>query len=667
VAPPPSGPKVVDVFGFIQESFRNDVFILTNAGDVRAVRELLPKIDVNVVDSRGNSGLHYAVSKGNMELVRLFLEHRCDVSVKNKADGHTALHWAVAKNDFEAVRLLLEKGGADVLCGDGRGYNAIHTASMHGHLNMLHYLVLKSTRRGERVDRGSLSQSDGLQDSDYTKQSENGHIGHYNDRFENSQEGLGYEGRCGPTESVSPSILKIIDLRDSKGHTALHWAAYKGHQFVVMYLMRQGADLNAQDSLGNTPLHWAAQQHQDEVVSILTRSGAEVKMGDSKGQKAEIHAVKKGHLNTWKNLMLIQQIPWKNSELGSRRVLQLSWAVPPTMLALGFLGCWWLPFWAWGLLGAMQIFAFLVYMQPLIRKTAVRNPLYQSLLVWGGLLNACYWLYYACTGAALFLQFHLLLPTFISLSALFGGLYLGSVQDPGVIAPIQAPEDAAFVQDLFAGRDPKLCPTCLCRRPIRSKHCGTCNRCVGGFDHHCNWINNCVGYRNYPAFLTFLFGIVVTEFLGIYMWILYLASILPQHLSIWRPWSVITHSSLVWKTSPDILYMLIILTPTWIIQCAALYTQMRNWIDGTNFLERGAPRKFSYLYQEGIYFNPFDLGFFGNMIEKFNPTTDYSRLFYDTDIGNVPLPPSQSCFSLSSSSSHSQGGSSAAGTRDLSV
>jgi hypothetical protein len=363
-----------------------------------------------------------------------------------------------------------------------------------------------------------------------------------------------------------------------------------------------------------------------------------------------IHALKKAYLATARNLLITQMVPWKISDLGSRSTLRTSWIVPPIMLITGLLSALWMPFWLWVLQGCIQIFLFMTYMTPLLRKTLVRNPAYQSVLVWGGALNALYWLYYTFMGySELFARVEVFIPVVLCMVSLFGGLFVASRANPGIIQPHMSSENAAFISDLFAGRDPKLCPTCLSRRPIRSKHCSTCNCCVGGFDHHCNWINNCVGYKNYPSFLTFLFGIVLTELAGIILWNAFLRAQFPS-----ATWSTFWwhHGSAIWEKYPDVVYMLCILTPTWIIQCMALYTQVRNWVDGTNFMERGAPHRFSYLRQEGQYFNPFDLGFVGNMIEKFKPTFDYSRLYYDADIGNVWL----SDEVASSSSSASQHG-----------
>lgn len=58
-----------------------------------------------------------------------------------------------------------------------------------------------------------------------------------------------------------------------------------------------------------------------------------------------------------------------------------------------------------------------------------------------------------------------------------------------------------------------ICPECEIVKPLRSRHCDVCNRCVGVYDHHCPWINNCVGFYNRKFFILMLFYAVTTSFI----------------------------------------------------------------------------------------------------------------------------------------------------------
>ena len=48
------------------------------------------------------------------------------------------------------------------------------------------------------------------------------------------------------------------------------------------------------------------------------------------------------------------------------------------------------------------------------------------------------------------------------------------------------------------------CSECDEVRPVRTRHCSVCNKCVFHADHHNPWINNCVGLENLRFYLLFV-------------------------------------------------------------------------------------------------------------------------------------------------------------------
>jgi len=111
-------------------------------------------------------------------------------------------------------------------------------------------------------------------------------------------------------------------------------------------------------------------------------------------------------------------------------------------------------------------------------------------------------------------------------------LFRAVTLDPGTCPkPTSDDELKSIIEDLASeGRlnGQTFCIQCMARKPLRSKHCRVCDKCIARSDHHCPWVWNCVGMGNHRQFLTFVSTLVVGIGLFDYLTYAYFLSNVPS-------------------------------------------------------------------------------------------------------------------------------------------
>ena len=254
--------------------------IASNRGQVNMVKLFLEQegINVNIRDKYMFTSLRAAAQNGHTEVVKLLLA--CEDNDVNLADifGYTPLHMAVIQNNETVVQILLTCVTIDVNIKDFRSANTpLHYASLPGHVGAVRLLV-----EHKDIDL-NLQNKKGV-----TAISSAATIGHV-------------------------EVVKIllgcvgidINKSDSDGATPLMIAAGTGHVEVVKILLGcVGIDINKSSSEGATSLLIAAYKGHVEVVKILLNSDViDINKSSSEGATPLMKAVQKGHVEVVKILL----------------------------------------------------------------------------------------------------------------------------------------------------------------------------------------------------------------------------------------------------------------------------------------------------------------------------------------------------------------------------
>lgn len=266
-----------------------------------------------------------------------------------------------------------------------------------------------------------------------------------------------------------------LDARNSSGMAALHYAASTGNAGFVSLLVHRGADVNQRDARGATALHWAVFEGFQYTAMLLVGYNADQSVLDSENQTPLMIASALGDAFLAKQLV-IEGAPMNAKDKHGRTALDI----------------------------ARQGAHF-------DTVGALKAGASDRFVAWAARRGATVVFFWVMVLSTETLSLLFAIPTLgdpqmysifsIALCALTCALYTYVwLKDPGYVEKSSQP-----AYEILASECNSVpCPTCVTLKPLRSKHCSSCRRCVHRFDHHCPWINNCVGVGNHLGFLVFL-------------------------------------------------------------------------------------------------------------------------------------------------------------------
>ena len=230
--------------------------------------------DVNHRNERGNTPLHVACLRGDLDTARALTSIKgCNINLQNK-EGNTPLHIASSRRYLEVVKLLVTLKDCDINYTSNRGDTPFSLACQSS-LEVVKFL--SAQKRCETF----IQNSDG-----------NTPLHH-----------ACAQSRLDIVKFLVSDLKHEVNCENNDGNTPLSWSLvcvtrWKNLSIVQFFVSLPQCHINHQNKEGNTPLHLACQEgHADAVVLLSDVEHCNFNLQNRHGQTPAQIAMKLSHAN----------------------------------------------------------------------------------------------------------------------------------------------------------------------------------------------------------------------------------------------------------------------------------------------------------------------------------------------------------------------------------
>ncbi|KAJ3652816.1 hypothetical protein Zmor_018749 [Zophobas morio] len=198
-----------------------------------------------------------------------------EVNFSCKRLDDTALTIASGKGHTAVVEYLLQLG-TEINRANKNGVTPLHEASSNGHVKIVECLVKCGAEVNHATNSGWV-------------------FGSVNFRFTSNSIPSSIRSSPQNLELHETYRSKLNRAYNSFSWTPLYTASVNGHEKIVEFLVKYGAEINRTDRDGNAPLYAASMEGHEKIVEFLVKCGANVNGLNDYGETPLYAACLEGH------------------------------------------------------------------------------------------------------------------------------------------------------------------------------------------------------------------------------------------------------------------------------------------------------------------------------------------------------------------------------------